>query len=99
MQNDSDSTPCRHYRDYLDLCCEMLSDENAALRDELRETQIDRDSYRALAQETLHALADLHGRHVKQTARLREFMGIVDRWHVRHDDPERVDRRDHEAAA
>ena len=55
MHDCDDSTP-RKYRDYLDLCCEMLSDENAALRFELRETQADRDTYRKLSQVSIAAL-------------------------------------------
>jgi hypothetical protein len=67
--------PQRTYRNHLDLACETLSDENAALRDELRETQIDRDSYRAMSQEALHALADIAITVNSQRARIR---GLVD---------------------
>jgi hypothetical protein len=48
--------PTRTYRGHLDMVIEMLADENAELHEQLLETQIDRDSYRRLAQEAIHAL-------------------------------------------
>ena len=72
--------PDRTYRNHLDMTCAMLADENIALRALLVEALGDAQSYRELAQQALHALADLHQRHVRQTQRLKQCLGIIDRW-------------------
>jgi hypothetical protein len=60
-------------RDYRDLVIEELADSEAALLDQIVDLVRERDAYRLLAQQAIHALHDGE----LQTRRLRESLRLM----------------------
>lgn len=59
--------------DFRDLALEHLAADEAALRERVRSVEADADSYRALAQQALQALADLTTERDRQRERIRRL--------------------------
>lgn len=63
--------------DYRDLCIETLSDSNAHLLDRIADVIADRDSYKLLAKQLLHAL---HHVTAERDDFRRKYYEQLDRW-------------------
>ena len=64
----------RRYHNHLDMTCEALADEAAELRARLRDVEAERDSYRELAQVSIHVPHELTTRDERRGERLRQLV-------------------------
>jgi hypothetical protein len=78
MRDTQIVAPDRRYRGGDDMAIAMLSDELVAVTAVLHETETDRDVYRTLAKEAIHALAKVTRQRDRAREAIRHMMGRQD---------------------